>query len=202
MLLLNILVMIIVAFNIYCIMLQRYNKIRMQLCIEKRMILLNKRAEKKELMLRELFKNRDKRELRTELHLVQRMMEQFQNESDCFLTDSDAPTLERMAAYFCDNMTHSFQPEKVETTTNDLMQTHLTLPDNAYIFDKTEARVLKLQRIISSIRKERLYGGFSVITETDRCEKAYNKLFPVRSYDAIIYTLNIYFSAYEASLLI
>ena len=169
--------------NIYCIMLQRYNALR----IEQYELALTARKQKREEKNAELLNERlpsryDPQQLLSDTEWLRGMEEALRLRRDFRIGgEEDAARLNRLAEWtecagvpyrstkIVKNASHS---EKEEVKKGSLLYTG------------TEKRVALLQERCGRVQ-ENLLRSFAVITEDEECERAFRRLFPSSSKEVI-----------------
>ncbi len=165
----NIGMVILFILNVYCIILQRYNYLRLKLILEKRA----KRNEKKirdykEHILNCLEKKR-KADLLEEYSLIKELYESAVLGIDYFIPKSSESVLRRIASISCEiDNSQLFVP--VFNTDKELIK---SICANSQVISNPEMRIFRIQTLLRAFFPKSILYGFSVITESYGCEKAF-----------------------------
>ena len=177
--------------NIYCIMLQRYNALR----IEQYELALNERKQKREDKNAAILNERippsyDPQQLQSDLQWLRTMEEALRLRQDFRICgEEDAARLDRLAAWTeCAGV--PYRSTKIVRLAP--LRPKEYVKKGSFLYSGTEKRAALLQDRCGRAQ-ESVLRSFAIITEEEKCERAFRRLFPSSSKEVItevIETLN------------
>ena len=188
---------ILIVINLYCIMLQRYSYIKMRVQIERKTKLRKKQLKIQAQCLKSVIENKNYLDLQEEYKLIQYIKTHIQNGIDCFLTDMDAVVLNRISLNVGDILKSCQGSVNKSSCNKDFTQVISSIPKCPLVIEKIERRTEKLQNVLHLDKRSNIAFCFGIITETYKCEDAYNRLFPRTSRDSMEYVIEVLFEAYS-----
>lgn len=192
---------ILLLINLYCIMLQRYTYIKIREFAERLINTREKRIADRIECLSQRIEHRDYKELQKELLLIERMQESIYNATDCVIKESDAAVLSNISKYAKDILGTYSRKKKENDNGLSLDNAILSIPRQPVVINKVAWRTAKLQNVFRFEKRNNVLFGFSIITETDDCEKAYRSLIQDTSRDSVEFAFDVLFGAYNKALL-
>ncbi len=188
---------ILLLINLYCIMLQRYTYIKIREFAERLVNSREKRIADRIECLSQRIEHRDYKELQKELLLIERIQESINNATDCVIKESDVAILSNISKYAKDIL-GTYSREKKENDNGLLLENAiLSIPRQPVVINKVTRRAAKLQNVFRFEKCNNVLFGFSIITETDDCEKAYRALIQDTSRDSVEFAFDVLFGAYN-----
>ncbi len=172
----DILVSLIIVFNGYCLMLQRYT----WLALTEHIALLERRRErriaKRVSFIENTLLNRTTSEACAEVDLISKMMRAAECGEELLLSADDALALRGISelASTCEHRKGSARLSESEGEFDTILS---ELPTRVYVTDKTERRVSSLQKFIGVPRRQNVLFSYSVITDDAECELIYREIF-------------------------
>lgn len=172
---LDIIVLIMIIFNLYCIFLQRYTYLRLQQLLTKTENMLKKQYQLKMAKIDEMSPIRISEEMYDKtLKLIDRVEGVFLKENSCFINDDDLYVLEHMKNMLCEVdmkfRTNSFS-EKLNVVSID---------GGIRLINPCK-RVNMIVGILKYLLNRKIYfenkKSIVLVTETDECEVLYSAVF-------------------------
>lgn len=193
----DIFVSAIVVFNLYCIMLQRYNYLKIKAFISKIDAKRDKRIQAVLNRLSPFLAEKDNDELCGEYALIQKFFNSMVTGAECILDADCAETLNRLAAVA--EYAEVISPRKARTNLNDisLCQSLSDAARQTHLIGRTERRVSALQKCLKRPVTSNVLFGYSIITEDSKCEEAFCRLFPAKSCEKMEFTITVLLAAYQ-----
>ncbi|MCD7822669.1 MAG: hypothetical protein LUG86_01415 [Oscillospiraceae bacterium] len=179
-------VLLLVA-NLYCIMLQRTNFLRLRKRFNRcyKRVLSNQDVLDKEAMRKLYLSNPEK--LRQDFEVIERIKRALDSESDCFLTDADTESLRRISGFV--SIKPAAAGHRKEASTEILDQCAAARP-----YTVLQKRADSVQRLLRIPGRTALDHP-AIITENRECEEFYRRIIPSDSPDCL---LTIRFTLAEA----
>lgn len=196
----DVLIIIFTVFNMYSIMLQRYNYIRLRKIMNKLRQVINNNIDRQSLLLERCIQSRDFYELQDEFELIMRIHESLEQHKDFVLSESDAIVLRRIANSAKNVVKSNRLKKQGENNKEKLCQIKMHLPRNPLVIDRIERRISIIQNLFKFDNRENVLFGFCIITETSECERAYRELFSCTSRESLEFTLEVLLRAYNYAL--
>ena len=193
---LDIATIILSIVNIYCIILQRYTYLKLSAVISKKTIKRNNAIVLMASALKQAINNTRLVDIQEERELIQKIYMHAQNGTNCILSASDVPVLERIS----DTCGKVISVNRTSVISCDGIITKLTtsiLRETPFVISSVEMRAAKLQYLLHSDKRTNLSFGFGIITETPECETAYQRLFPFSTRDSMELLLEALVRAYR-----
>lgn len=191
----DILMYIVVVFDLYCLMLQRYIYLKFKLhgikVREKRDNQLQKIIKK----IRPLLDEKDIVELQEEYELLLRIHESQLTGNDCVLDSRSSESLKRLSVI-------AEQCQVVRTKTPAMCEIGTTFGERLsllepHLYSDAEKRVSNLQTLLRVDKSRNVSFGYSFITEDSNCEDSLCALFPDMSREKVEFTILCLLTAYE-----
>lgn len=191
----DILMYIVVVFDLYCLMLQRYIHLKFKLhsikVREKRDTQLQRIIKK----IRPLLDEKDIVELQEEYELLLRFHESQLTGADCILDSRSSESLKRLSVI-------AEQCQVIKAKTPTLREIGTTLGDRLsllepHLYSDAEKRVSNLQTHLRVDKSRNVSFGYSFITEDSNCEDSLCALFPDMSREKVEFTILCLLTAYE-----
>lgn len=188
---------ILVAFNLYCIMLQRYIYLRLKFHVNRAAA---KRENRIQVVLNRLspfLDEKESSEFLEEYHLLQKLSHSIVTGNDCVLGADCTETLNRLAT--AAEYAEVISPRK-ETARRKDAPFHQGLSGftgRTRLIGQTERWVSSLQNILKRPAAGNVLFGYSMITETPECEEAFCRLFPIRTREKVEFTIAALLAAYQ-----
>lgn len=172
----DILVSVVIVFNLFCLMLQRYT----WLALTEHIALLERRRErriaKRVSFIENTVLNRTASEACAEFDLISKMMRAAENGEDLMLSTDDVPALRGISelASMCEHRKGSARLSESDGECEPILA---QIPPRVYVTDKTERRVSAMQKFIGVPRRQNVLFTFSVTTDDAECERIYVDIF-------------------------
>ena len=191
----DILMYIVVVFDLYCLMLQRYIYLKFKLhsikAREKRDTQLQRTIKR----IRPLLDEKDNAELQEEYELLLRFYESQLTGADCVLDSRSSESLKRLSVI-------AEQCQVVRTKTLTMHEIGTTFGERLallepYLCSDAEKRVSNLQTLLRVDKSRNVSSGYSFITEDSNCEDSLCTLFPDMSREKVEFTILCLLTAYE-----
>lgn len=169
----------ITIFNIYCIMLQRYNYLRMHTLSTQHHIYQEKQIMKQvETILEKFPTDYTLDQMKMDAKVLADMRESIVGARDYFVTEDQIESFNRMAG-----LMNEVRKNPV------IKQVECDYGEKPY--SKIEQRVDRLQKWLRWDESKRILSSYSVITVDSDCEKAFNRLFMKDSKENILKKIKI-----------
>ena len=194
----DILIILLLLFNAYCIMLQRYIYIKLQSNVEKR-----KRTRAKQqaeavnrISLAKAYRSRT---FEKEKLLISRLRNVVQNGGDYLLTEEDSHIIYRLAEVYNYGINKDKKTKKRVSGSVSLEKLIMEIPDVPLLERKASLRTSKLQNLIHTEKSRNVLFDFCFITGSAECEEAYRALFSDGSRDDILFVLEVLYQVYSGA---
>lgn len=175
----DVILLLFIAANIYCIMLQRFNALRMRRFLQ---ICRKRQKQRMDNNIRLLQDGISPAygilEMKKDLMWLEGLRRSVGGYEDVFINDSDIPAMDRLAAWI-DNSGVRWG-RRNEDTSGDPGQKRKTA-----LYSKADQRVRSLQKLFGKTESPILLPC-ALITESRACENSFCRLFPGRSRDSIL----------------
>ena len=184
---------VLCIFNLECIMLQRYNALRIRQLRGRRRVIRARRTSRQAGQISSAFPAQYQPDwLREDLLLVRRMLDGLSNGQNVFLDQGVSPSLSRMAALLerADALpSRPVQPVLKENAGMPANQLAARCRRSSQPYSALEALVDRIQRLIPLKESTPLLSRCAIVTESAQTEAAFSRLFPQSSPSAIMETL-------------
>lgn len=198
---LDISMFVLLFLNLYCIILQRYNYIKIRGFVKEHNNANNKKIADKIELLSKTIGNRSYNELQKEYLLIERIRESIDNGTDCVIEICDASVLRSITKSFRDTFNTNYRCEKRNNDGKSPENLIQRVPKHPVVTQKIEKRVSSLQNVFNLSKRSNVLFGFSVITETKDCEDAFRELIQDASRDSVEFVFDVLFGAYNKTML-
>lgn len=198
---LDIVIYILVAINIYCIMLQRYTHIKLKAVEARYSAIADRKAAESIELLSQRIKDKDIIELQRELSLIKIMHKNIREGTDCILGESESIILQNIASSSCCMLKKDQPRGYLESKKRVLSDLIVKIPDRPLIIGKTEKRVSRLQKLFHTNKRNNVLFNFGIITETSECENAYKNLITSNSRSSVEFAFSVLLGAYDKTIL-
>lgn len=177
--------------NIYCILLQRANSLRLkEHCHQYYRRIRKQTALCSEEALERVYA-REPQKLRTDYAVLTRIRDALEGHADCVLTAADAESLRRIGSCLDFSSIPGTKPKRGAPLSMGLLERCSAVPGP---YTPLQARADWLQRMLG-VPGRKLLDCPAIITEDAACEQLYKRLFPE---DSVYYFCLIRFPVYEA----
>lgn len=185
-----------VAFNLYCIMLQRYIYLKIKIYIAKAKIRRSNKIKECLKTTRFIFGDKDDKDLKEEFALLKKIQICLCNGEDCFLAKDCAEVLSRLAVLAENVKTNDYNREKMWKEKSPLNQMLSMLGGQTLLNSRIEKQVSCIQKLLRVEETRNIAFGLCIITEDSNCEAAFRKVFPDTTRDefefVLIFLLDLY----------
>ena len=188
--------------NIYCIMLQRYTYIKIQILKSRRTLTLQKKAYNDVLLLEYSLENRDTDKLYKEYSLICKFRESSHSGEDIYLLDEDFDVLQVICKMIDKPFLEKTINSNVKKNTRSLSQHLSSNPSKSLVINKAERYASAIQNLLQIPRKNNVQFGYCIITDSERCEAIFRELFSSTSRESFEYAIDILYQAYKKRLYI
>lgn len=187
----------IVIFNLYCIMLQRYNFLKIKSYISKVDKKRDKRIQTALNKLSPFLAEKDNDEFYSEYALIHKLFNSMVTGAECVLGADCAEALNRLATVA--ERAEAISPQKVRANINDasMCQSLSDMACQTHLIGRIERRVSILQKCLKRPVTSNVLFGYSIITEDSKCEEAFCRLFPAKSREKMEFTITVLLVAYQ-----
>lgn len=194
---LDIVMYVTVAFNLYCIMLQRYIYLKIKSHICKKVIKRERRIQTALDKLSSFLSEKNNDEFLEEYIIIQKIALSMDTGAECTLESECAEALDRLAIVA--ERAEVAIPPRARVNINDvsLCQVLLNAANQTHLIGRVEQRVSKLQKFLKRPITNNVLFGYSIITEDSKCEAAFCRLFPVRNREKMEFTIAVLLTAYQ-----
>lgn len=191
----DIVMYIVVVFDLYCLMLQRYIHLKFKLHSIKVREKRDKQLQKAIKMIQPLLDEKDIVELQEEYELLMRFHESQLTGADCVLDSRSSESLKRLSVI-------AEQSQVVRTKIPTLHEIGTTFGERLLLLEPhlhsdAEKRVSNLQTLLGVDKSRNVSFGYSIITEDSNCEDSLCALFPDMSREKVEFTVLCLLTAYE-----
>ncbi len=192
----DILVSVVIVFNLFCLMLQRYT----WLALTEHIALLERRREgriaKRVSFIENTVLTKEESEACAEFDLISKMMRAAECGEDLVLTSEEAPVLRGISEL---SGTGERRKDCHRSSENAGICDPILaqIPPRVYVTDKTERRVSSLQKIIGVPWRENVRFSYSVIIDDAECERIYREIFHAADGDEVYAILEAIHRAYN-----
>ena len=176
---------LLTVFNLWCIMLQRYNALRLRQLLLRRQAVRTRRVERHAARLVDVLLRVSGGSWKPELALVRRLLDGLRQGKDVFLNGPDASGLTRLAELLD---LAGLTPRTRPAAESETLRSPDALASRARPWSGLEARVDRLQRLLRP-RKGSLLARCAFVTEDAGTETAYLRLFGASGPAAVVETL-------------
>ena len=172
---LNIIVLIMIIFNLYCIFLQRYTYIRLRQLLTKTESMLNKQYQLKKAKIDAMSPIYMSEEMYKEtLKLIERVEKVFLKERSCFISNDDLCVLEYMKNMLCE-IDMNFRSISFDKKLNEFSV------DGGIRLINPCKRINVIVGILKYLFNRKMYfeskKSIVLVTESDKCEDLYSAVF-------------------------
>jgi hypothetical protein len=179
----DILVCIIILFNIYCLMLQRYTWLRLAERIwrlEKRRA---QRIAKSTARYEENMSNRAESDLSAEYGLILKIKGAAESGEELVISADDIGALSGIAAVTYSSEKNRSTPGTSFVEAGNFESFLSEMPERTYVTGKVERRVSSLQKFFGVPWKQNVLFSFSVLTKDAESERLYRDIFHISDRD-------------------
>ena len=161
-------------FNLYCIILQRNNYLRLK---QFRYKTYERFQKKTKLDIEKAVQNfyvLEPQKLQVDYDLLSRIIKALEGKEDCFLTDNDIESLNRICAFFEHTWSERISRSNSESEDIKLIERCKT---SMGPYSALQLRIDGLQRKLR-VSGRKMLDLTAIVTENAECEQLYRKLFP------------------------
>lgn len=196
------LIWILVVFNVYCIILQRYNILKLRNtyrhCQEKQ----DATYEKYRLQLREkelpCFSDE---ELCSDYEVLIKIKKYIDREAGCSITSADIPSLTRFSILLSQTGIAAEKQKVFYKTVGEAEKGYAYLR-NMEPYGRVDILVGFIRKIFDKKNYAKYSGNYYLCTENGACEDAFKKVFSTDSYECISQIIRILYYIYSERLLV
>lgn len=181
--------------NLYCFMLQRYTYLKLQAHQAARLVLNEQRVAAKSRCIADTLCRQTPDTLSGDAAVLQRIQAEILNGSDCFLTDEDAAVMRKISL---PTTTQAFGRAPASCGT-PLREVLFSLPAKPAVIAPLDRNLSRLQRVLHRDRRSNVLFGYSLITTTEECERAYRACFSKDTEEEIETALSAALRAYASA---
>lgn len=196
----DIIAIIVIVLNLYCLIMQRYTyiKIKKQICKKQQRNLTSK--NKCAVCTEELFHDKSPETLSTEFAFLQKMKSDILSEKN-IVWDADSEKTLLGIAEVCRHIRKT-KTLKNNNTCNDITFKELSdsLPLETRVTTSKQHYVSTLQKALKYSPKNNVMFGVCIITRTPVAESAYRQIFPKSELDSILETTDSLLETYHIHL--
>lgn len=193
----DILMYVVAAFNLYCIMLQRYIYLKIKSHISRTAIMRDQRIQATLNRLSSFLDEKGDDEFLEEYALIQKIFHSMVTGADCVLSSDCAKVLDRLVIVAERAGTNGSPKVRVNTNDVALHQILSNVSSQTCLIGRVERRVSNLQNLLKRPRTSNVLFGYSIITEDSKCEAAFCRLFPARNREKMEFTIVALLTAYQ-----
>ena len=175
---LTVLMCLILVFNCYCIMLQRYVYLKIQSHSARRKARLAKKEASLYQTIKEQLGAYDESTLLSDYENLCRIKEKIAADAECFLDDRDAELLRKLGSIIRKPDQNPAQRAAAEDCSEQVGQLISAFPDRPAVVLGIERRVSALQKMQKKNHAGNVLYGYTIVTLSESCEKEYKRLFP------------------------
>ena len=193
----DIIMYVTVAFNLYCIMLQRYIHLKIKSHICKMVTKREQRIQTASDKLSSFLEKKNDDEFLEEYNIIQKIALSMDTGAECTLGTECTEALDRLAVA-TERVEVAILPRaRVKINDVSLHQVLSNVANQTHLIGRVEQRVSKLQRFLKRPITNNVLFGYSIITEDSKCEAAFCRLFPVRNREKMEFTIAVLLTAYQ-----
>lgn len=193
----DIIMYIVVVFDLYCIMLQRYIYLRMKSHITKAKVRRSDRIQESLNTAVAILADRAEEDIREEFELLTKIYNCCCKGEECFLEKKCADTLSRLAVVAAVANSNVQRRAKKCEAKDSLNQMITALSGRTLLKSSVENRVSGIQKLIRVDKTRNVAFGFCIITEDNKCEDAYRQVFPDVTRDKFEFLCSFLLAVYK-----
>ncbi len=193
----DIVISVLIVFNVYCLMLQRYTWIRLKEHIKLLERRRNRKTSDTSSLLEDTVSERAETQAAAEFNLISKMLHAAANGEDLMLSTDDVPALLGISEVMSNARKHKERSDRSFADEGEFDTILSELPARVYVTDKTERRVSAMQKIIGVPRRQNVLFTFSVTTQEAECERIYVDIFSRADRDEVDVILDSLYRAYN-----
>lgn len=190
----DVVMVVVVILDAYCLMLQRYIYLRfLQHINKKQQIFLNTKADKITGII-ECLKNKSAKDINNEKEFLEDLKAKILSGSDVLLADDSEEVLWNICEVLNRKPKDSNEKRHYDISFSDLIS---ELPKKTNVISFKKRCVSRLQRVLRFSEKDNVMYGVCVVTGNPNIETAYKRIFPQPSLDSILETTDMLLDAYH-----
>lgn len=188
----DIIMVVVVVFDAYCLMLQRYIYLKFQHHIAKKQQLLFSTRERQITDVIARIENKSAEDIDKEKNFLEELKTKVLSGKTVVLSDDVEETLVNIADAL--NRAQKRASKYKDETLGDLYR---KLPENTMLVSTKQRCVSKLQEIMGFDKKDNVLFGVCIIAENSTINEAYRRIFPHPSLDGMLDTIEVMLIAYS-----
>lgn len=189
----DILMIVVAVFDIYCLMLQRYIYLRFQQHIAKKQLVHLNAKENRITDIISRLESKSANDIDKESSFLEGLKSKVLSGEDVVLSGDAEEILVNIADVLNENRNKERVRQCYVETLGDLFS---KLPANTRVISTKQWCVSKLQRIMGFDKKDTVLFGVCIIAESATLNDAYRRIFPHSSLDSMLDTIEVLLTAY------
>lgn len=190
----DVVMVVVVVLDVYCLMLQRYIYLRfLQHINKKQQIFLNTKTDKIADIM-ECLRNKSAKDINNEKEFLEDLKAKILSGSDVLLADDSEEVLWNICEVLNRKPKDSNGKRHYDISFSDLIS---ELPKKTNVISFKKRCVSRLQRFLRFSEKDNVMYGVCVVTGNPNIETAYKRIFPQPSLDSILETTDMLLDAYH-----
>ncbi len=187
---------VLTVFNIYCLVLQRYNYLKMKYHISRIIGRKEKKHKKSAKKIAVLLSEKTREEIQEEYTLIQNMYTCIMRGYDYVLMDESLDVFRRLIPLAKEIKSPSGKISPLEDGRN-FRQLLQDSRESSYVIHPKDKTVAKLQRLLKQSESRNVTFSYSITTESPEGEETFTAVFPLHSRDGIEEILAVLLYAYR-----